>query len=212
MILLNSSSLTMKQVKQLIDTNQYDVLIERLLEMYEGFGPVPGIILPFIETFLPFLPLTVIVMTNAAAYGLLKGFLYSWVGESVGSIVVFVVIRRLKETTFLSWLRRNKQVQKVTSWVERHGFGPLFILICFPFSPSSIINLVAGLSKISLYQFTLATLLGKTVMIFSVAYVGSSIASFAENPMQTILVAIGMSLFWILGKYIEKRLHKKAEE
>lgn len=211
MIVSTGDTITMKQIRELIDSNQYEVLIERLLDIYEGFGPLPGILLPFIETFLPFLPLTVIVMTNAAAYGLLKGFIYSWIGESVGSIVVFMIIRRLRNTPFLRWIHRNKQVRRVTSWLERHGFGPLFILICFPFSPSSVINLVAALSKISLYQFGLAILLGKTVMVFSLAYVGSSIASFAEHPIRTILVAVGMSLFWLLGKFIEKRLHKKGE-
>ncbi|MCZ0703292.1 putative membrane protein YdjX (TVP38/TMEM64 family) [Natronobacillus azotifigens] len=211
MSIAKENNLTVEQIRELIDTSQYDVLIERILDMYEGFGPLPGILLPFIETFLPFLPLTVIVMTNAAAYGLLRGFLYSWIGESVGSIVVFMIIRRLRNLALFRWIHRNKHVKRVTNWLERHGFGPLFILLCFPFSPSSVINLVAALSKISLYQFGLAILLGKTVMIFSLAYVGSSIVSFAEHPMRTVFVVIGMSVFWLIGKHIEKRLHEKGE-
>ncbi|WP_067840159.1 TVP38/TMEM64 family protein [Amphibacillus sediminis] len=204
-------SITIEQVRELLETNQYDVLIERLLFIYEGFGPLPGILLPFIESFLPFLPLTVIVMTNAAAYGLFKGFLYSWIGETLGSIMFFFVIRRFRHKAVFRWIHNNKQVGKVTSWVERHGFGPLFILLCFPFSPSSIINLVSALSNVSIYQFILAILLGKSVMIFSLAYVGSSLVSFAENPLRTILVGIGISLFWLLGKQIEKRLYRKGE-
>ncbi|WP_017472401.1 TVP38/TMEM64 family protein [Amphibacillus jilinensis] len=204
-------TITMEQVRELLETNQYDVLVERLLFIYEGFGPLPGILLPFIETFLPFLPLTVIVMTNAAAYGLLRGFLYSWIGESLGSIVVFLIIRRFRHIAVLKWIHTNRHVQRVTGWLERRGFGPLFLLLCFPFSPSSVINLVAALSKVSLLQFTLAILLGKTVMIFSLAYVGSSIVSFAEHPTRTILIAIGISLFWLLGKQIEKILFKKGE-
>src|SRR5699024_4831298 len=115
---------------------------------YESLGPLPGILFPFIESFLPFLPLIAFVLVNGAAYGPFEGFLWSWIGTRFGSIVVFLVIRKLGEKRILRAIRRNKQVYKVTNWLERHGFGPLFLLMCFPFSPSSVINVVSGLSNI----------------------------------------------------------------
>ncbi|WP_328701148.1 TVP38/TMEM64 family protein [Aquibacillus kalidii] len=200
-----------EKIKQLIESNRFDDLIVHLLQGYESLGPIPGVVLPFLEAFLPFLPLVVFVMTNAAAYGLLEGFLFSWIGASAGALSVFVIVRKLGDKRFFKWLRKNRQVMRVTNWLERHGFGPLFLLMCFPFSPSAIINIVAALSKVSFQQFALAVLLGKTVMIFTISYVGDSIMSFAKNPMKTIVVAIGIALFWLVGKYMEKRLQKKAE-
>ncbi|WP_067729765.1 TVP38/TMEM64 family protein [Oceanobacillus damuensis] len=196
--------------RTVLENEGLEEFIQQLLNQYEGLGPLPGILLPFIEAFLPFLPLIVFVMANAAAYGLLKGFLFSWIGACSGAIVVFLVIRRLGNTKFLKKIRENRQVKRITAWVERHGFGPLFLLLCFPFSPSAIINVVAGLSKVSIQQFILAVLLGKTVMIFSIAYIGSSIMEFAKNPIKTIVVGVGIVLFWMLGKYIEKRVQKKV--
>ncbi|SET13815.1 Uncharacterized membrane protein YdjX, TVP38/TMEM64 family, SNARE-associated domain [Oceanobacillus limi] len=193
-----------------LENDQLDDLIMHLLNDYERLGPLPGILLPFIEAFLPFLPLVVFVMGNAAAYGLLEGFLLSWAGSSLGAILVFLIIRNLGDKRMFKAIRRNKQVNKVTKWLERHGFGPLFLLMCFPFSPSSVINVVSGLSKISIQQFILAVLLGKAVMIFSISYIGSSIVSFAQNPIRTIIVGICIVLFWIIGKLIEKRLQRKA--
>src|SRR5690625_649995 len=212
LILTAESTLTIEQVRELVATNQYDTLVERLLVFYEALGPIPGILLPFIEALLPFLPLMAIVLTNAAAYGLLKGFLYSWIGASLGAITVFLIIRHFREIRLLKWIHSNKQVQRVTGWIERRGFGPIFLLLCFPFSPSSVINFVAALSGVSFFQFLLAILLGKAVMIFSIAYVGDSLTSFAENPVRTILVGVGIVLFWLLGKWIEKRMQKKDEE
>lgn len=196
--------------KLIIKNEELDDYIMDLLNDYEKLGPIPGISLPFIEAFLPFLPLIVIILANSAAYGLLKGFLYSWVGTSLGSILVFMIIRKLGDKSIFIRIRKNKQVQKVTAWVEKHGFGPLFLLLCFPFSPSSVINIVAGLSRINIYQFALAVFLGKSVMVFSIAYIGDSLVSFAKNPVKTILVGIGVMLFWIIGKYIERRLHQKS--
>ncbi|MFC4024499.1 TVP38/TMEM64 family protein [Oceanobacillus longus] len=196
--------------RSVLESEGLEEFIQQILNQYEGLGPLPGILFPFIEAFLPFLPLIVFVMGNAAAYGLLEGFLLSWGGASVGAIVVFLLIRKLGNTKLLRKISSNKQVTRVTAWVERHGFGPLFLLLCFPFSPSAIINVVAGLSRVSTQQFILAVLLGKAVMVFSISYIGSSIMEFAQNPIKTITVGIGIVLFWMLGKYLEKRLQKKV--
>jgi uncharacterized membrane protein YdjX (TVP38/TMEM64 family) len=196
--------------RMMFEEDRLDEYIMHLLGEYEQLGPLPGILLPFIEAFLPFLPLVVFVFANAAAYGLLEGFLLSWAGSSLGAILVFLIIRKLGKRPLFAKIRENKQVKKVTTWLERHGFGPLFLLTCFPFSPSAVINVVAGLSKISVQQFVLAVLLGKSVMIFSLAYIGSSITEFAKNPMRTIIVGSCIAIFWIVGKIIEKRLEKKA--
>ncbi|MFD1039018.1 TVP38/TMEM64 family protein [Virgibacillus byunsanensis] len=198
-------------LKIMFEEEELDEFIREILNEYESLGPLPGILLPFVEAFLPFLPLVVFVFANSAAYGLLEGFLLSWAGSSVGAIIVFLVIRKLGNKKFFKIIRKNKQVRRVTAWLERHGFGPLFLLMCFPFSPSSVINVVSGLSKISTQQFVLAVIMGKSVMIFSIAFVGSSVMEFAKNPIRTIVVGVCILLFWILGKYIEKRLAKKAK-
>lgn len=206
------SNINFSNWKNVLETEGLEDFIQQLLRQYEGLGPLPGILLPFIEAFLPFLPLIVFVLGNAAAYGLLEGFLFSWIGASSGAVVVFIVIRRLGNTKLFLKIRKNNQVKRITAWVERHGFGPLFLLLCFPFSPSAIINVVAGLSKVSTHQFILAVFLGKAVMIFSLSYVGSSIMEFAKNPVRTIVVGIGIFLFWMLGKYLEQKLQKKVVE
>ena len=57
-----------------------------LIDQYRSFGPLPGILLLILEAFLPFLPLVIIVLANANAFGLWYGFLISWAGASGGAI------------------------------------------------------------------------------------------------------------------------------
>lgn len=208
---MDKSPETMMIKSGFLKENEFFEFVEELLNDYEKLGPLPGILLPFIEAFLPFLPLFVFVLANGIAYGLFKGFLYSWIGASLGSLSVFLIIRQLGNKKIFMKIRNNRQVKRVTGWVGRRGFGPLFILLCFPFAPSSIINIVAGLSKVNIYQFVLAVLLGKSVMIFSIAYIGSSILEFAKNPSKTIILSICIVLFWIFGKYLEKRLLSRID-
>jgi len=210
MIYMHLLNVSITDWKIWLEQDKLDEFIRHLLNEYESLGPLPGILLPFIEAFLPFLPLVVFVLANAAAYGLWEGFILSWAGACAGAILVFLLIRKLGDKRFIRAIRRNKQVIRVTGWVERHGFGPLFLLMCFPFSPSSVINVVSALSNIHIRQFILAVLMGKTVMIFSIAFVGSSIVEFAQKPVRTIVVGICIVLFWLFGKYIERRLQRKS--
>src|SRR5699024_3395409 len=95
-------------------------------------------------------------------------------------------------------------------WVQRHGFAPPFVLMCFPFSPSSGLSVVSALSTINIRRFILAVRMGKPVMTCSMAFVGSSIAEFARTPVRTVGVGVCIVLCWLFGKYIERRLQRKT--
>jgi uncharacterized membrane protein YdjX (TVP38/TMEM64 family) len=181
--------------------------IQELMEEYKGLGPLPGVLLPMLEAFFPFLPLFVVVVANAAAFGLWLGFLYSWLGTSLGAIIVFLLVRKLGEKQFFNWLSNNSQVQKLMVWVEKHGFGLLFLLLCFPFSPSAIINVVAALSGVSIFQFILAVLSGKIVMVFIMSFIGYDMKSLIEQPIRTVIVGIVILILWYVGKRFERYLY-----
>lgn len=180
-----------------------------MLKEYRSFGPLPGILLPMIESFLPIFPLFLFVLANAAAFGLWLGFLYSWIGACGGALLVFFIVRKLGRTSFFAFLSRHKRIQKLMDWVERHGFGPLFLLLCFPFTPSSAINIVAAISKVSVVQFVLAVLCGKIVMIFTISFIGYDIVSLITNPERTFIVLVATFILWFVGKRVEKKLTAK---
>ncbi|MEH7276517.1 TVP38/TMEM64 family protein [Neobacillus vireti] len=182
-----------------------------LIQEYRSFGPLPGIVLPMIEAFLPFLPLVIFVMANASAFGLWLGFLYSWVGSCLGALLLFLLIRRYGQKRLFSFLSKHQKVRKLMDWVDRHGFGPLFLLLCFPFTPSVIVNVVAGLSKISMYQYMLAVAVGKMVMIFTISFVGYDLRSLITQPYRTGIVLVVIFILWYVGKRIEVRLNKRIE-
>ncbi|AND38900.1 TVP38/TMEM64 family protein [Cytobacillus pseudoceanisediminis] len=183
-----------------------------LIREYRSFGPLPGILLPMLEAFLPFLPLVLFVMANASAFGLWLGFLYSWLGAVAGALLVFLLVRKYGQKRILRFLKKHKQVQRLMKWVEKHGFGPLFILLCFPFTPSAVVNIVAGLSNISMAQYMLAVLSGKIVMIFTISFVGYDIKSLVTQPIRTAIVALAIFILWYVGKIIEIKMNMSVEK
>jgi uncharacterized membrane protein YdjX (TVP38/TMEM64 family) len=185
--------------------------IMSLIREYRALGPLPGILLTIIEAFLPFLPLFLFVMANASAFGLWLGFLYSWIGTCIGALLVFLLVRKYGQRRLLSFLPKHPKVRKLMDWVERHGFGPLFLLLCFPFTPSAVVNIVAGLSKISIAQYMLAVCIGKMVMIFTISFIGYDIHSLITKPFRTVIVFLVIFILWYIGKRIELRLNKSTE-
>jgi uncharacterized membrane protein YdjX (TVP38/TMEM64 family) len=186
--------------------------ILQMLEQYRELGPLPGFFLPFVEAFIPMLPLFLFVMANAAAFGLWKGFIISWLGACTGALLLFFIIRRLGKYRFFHFIKNKEKVVKLMDWVERHGFGPLFLLLCFPFSPSAIINIVAALSRVSVYQFMLAVLFGKMVMIFTIAFIGHDVVSLIQQPMKTVIVLVVIFILWLGGRKIEHKLLEKDQK
>ena len=189
---------------------EVDNIIE-LSQHYRALGPLIGILFPFIESFLPFLPLFVFVFANASAFGLGYGILISWVGTTAGSYAVFLLIRKYGENRVFRFLTKSTRVQKLINWVDRNGFGPLFLFICFPFTPSALVNLVAGLSGIRKTHYLFTLMAGKLVMICTVSFIGYDLKALLTQPIRTAIVAVVIILLWLIGKRLEHRLTKKVD-
>lgn len=193
-----------------LETLQEFFTLEQLMglfETYRSLGPLFAILLPLMEAFFPFLPLIVFIVANANSFGLWLGFFLSWIGACLGAIIVFIIMRKLGKLKFFRRLREKKAIKKLLMWIERRGFSPLFLILCFPFTPSAAINVVAGLSRINIWQFILAVLSGKLVMIFMVSFIGQDIKALLTQPIRSIIAGIVIFLLWFIGKRVEKRLN-----
>ncbi|MGL4818532.1 MAG: TVP38/TMEM64 family protein [Bacilli bacterium] len=179
--------------------------VYKWIDYYEGLGPLMAIGLPFLEAFFPFLPLVVFIFANAAGFGYVLGLFFSWTGSVLGALVVFGVARRIRNHRLGNWLRAHPRVQQALEWIGDRGFGFLFILYALPFTPSSLVNVVSGLSSIGTFPFVLALMLGKFVMIAMLSVVGNDWHSLLENPLKIILWSVVILVLWLLGKWVERK-------
>ncbi|WPK12361.1 VTT domain-containing protein [Lysinibacillus louembei] len=185
--------------------------LENIIEQYHLLGPIFGIFLTALEAFIPVLPLVVIVVANVNAYGIILGIVISWVGSVVGAYGLFLVARRFGKHPRLQRLVQNKRVQTLIKWVDMKGLAPILVLLCFPFSPAVIINIVAGLSHIRKYYYLVALIIGKFVMIAVTGGLGYDLRAILTDPKKLILVICGIILLWIIGKWVENKLNKRVE-
>ncbi|MGN7356736.1 TVP38/TMEM64 family protein [Paenibacillus sp. SAF-054] len=176
--------------------------IELFLERFRSLGPLPGVLLTFMKSFVPPLPTLVIVGANAAIYGLWLGFLYSWIGLVTGSLLTFWLIRKASDTPFIQRWAVKPKVRKAMVWAQRNGFSFVFLLSMLPIGPFVVINMAAGLTRMRAGSFAAAVALGKGVMVFCVSYIGTHLSDFIEQPAKFI----GVALFIAASLWLNQRL------
>ena len=184
--------------------------IEQFLESLSNLGPLPGILVPFFEAFLPFLPLIVIIAANVNIYGFGFGMLFSWIGIVGGAVSIFLFCRKYGNKLGDRLQRKYPSMKKIFGWVENKGFTPLFLLSCFPFTPSFLITIVAGLSKLPFHTFLVSFALGKAMMILFIGLISFDIANLFAAPWRIIASVVGIVILWFGGKKLEQRYNSKT--
>ncbi|HHZ00171.1 MAG TPA: TVP38/TMEM64 family protein, partial [Tissierellia bacterium] len=119
---------------------------EIFVNYVETWGPLAGILFPVVEAFLPILPLVGFVIMNVAVFGFFFGYLYSWIGNCLGSFLLFLLLRKVGAKKIEEKIRRSK-FRTTLEKVKRKQLNLLFLLYCFPFTPSFLLSGAAALTN-----------------------------------------------------------------
>lgn len=198
----------MDWIKHFLDQQYWIHVFER----FSLFAPLMGILLVMIEAFIPILPLYVLVSINVMAFGFWQGYILSWVGNCGGTIIVFLLIRRFGAERFQRKIQKSRRIKNIFLWIERHGFLPVFILLSFPFTPSSVISGLSALSKVETRVFVFAILFGKLLMILSLSFIGFNISEFFTKPIRSSLFILMTLAVSGIGKIVIKKYEKHLDK
>ncbi|MEO3945940.1 TVP38/TMEM64 family protein [Gorillibacterium sp. CAU 1737] len=178
--------------------------LRELLDRFRAFGPLPGLALPFLKSFIPPLPTVVLVSVNAAVYGLWLGVLYSWLGLVSGCLVTFLLVKLLAQHPYVERWRQKPRVQKSLRWIRRNEFSYVFLLSLFPVGPFVVINIAAGIANMRFRTFALALALGKAIMVFMVSYIGYDIT----DPVRLAVLGLVVVVSIVMVRRLEARFGK----
>ncbi|MGO1996276.1 MAG: TVP38/TMEM64 family protein [Staphylococcus equorum] len=186
--------------------------VQYWFDLFGNLGYIVGFLLPFIEAFIPILPIIVFVIVNVNAYGFIIGTLLAWMGTVAGSYIVFLFFRRLTHTRYMKKIQQRTSVQRLIHFIDRKGVLPIFILMCFPFTPSALVNIVASLSHIKAHAYLTVLIASKFVMVGLVGWLGNDITTLFTSPTRLITIIIVILIVWFVGRKIEKHFMHSSEE
>lgn len=186
--------------------------LEALFQDVEQLGFLIGFLLVFMESFLPFLPLFIIVVVNINAYGFILGSLISYSGTVLGSYLVFLLMRYFFRKPAQKYIAKHKRLASLLDFVDRRGFVFLFILLSLPFTPTSVINVIAALSNLKKVVYLYILLVAKAIMILTMAVVGYDVTSFFNSPLRLTLTIAGLVLIYFFSKWYQKYINRKLDK
>lgn len=130
-------------------------------------GPAIFILLQILQVVIPIIPGGISSAAGVLIFGPFAGFLYNYIGITIGSLIIFLLGRRYGKPFILS-LISDKTYNKYANWLNnQERFDKLFALAIFlPVAPDDALCLMAGLTNISVKKFTMIILLAKPLSIF----------------------------------------------
>nr|WP_263328640.1 VTT domain-containing protein [Neobacillus sp. Marseille-Q6967] len=159
-------------------------------------------IIMLIQNSFTIIPLILIITINYALFGFVNGLLWSWISSVIAAAVWFYGSRYF----FYDWVQR-KTNPALLSKIEQNGFLFVFQARIFPFVPTSLINIIAGISTIRFKPFILGTMMGNLIFFFVLTLIPAGIMSGNMDNYVLIsltIVLIGVVLFIRLRKKLKK--------
>lgn len=162
---------------------------------WSQFAPLLAIA-AFVVGGLVVFPVLVLIAATAAALGPWMGFVSAATGVLLSSAVLFGIGRVLGHARLQRLLgRRSSRIQ---SRIIGKGVVAVAMIRMVPIAPFSIVNVVAGASKLSLRDFMLGTALGMLPGIAVMAALGAQIADLARHASLWNAVLLGLAILaWI---------------
>jgi len=186
--------------------------LEEWFDAFRQFGYIPGFIMLYLRAIVPVLPLTLYVVLLIHAYGLFPGIIISWLGIVSGTFTVFLICKKFVNTIRMKKLKSRKSVQRLISFIDRQGLIPLFVLLCFPFTPNTLINIIASLSHIKIKYYFFVLVISKLISITILGVMGKEIFTIFTNPLRALIMIVLLVVLWFISKKVEKYFMGSTKE
>lgn len=136
------------------------------------------------------IPLILVISINVTIFGFWQGFLWSWISSIIGAGIVFLSVRQL----FLQSL--SSRITPSPHLKER-GFTYVFQRRIIPMIPTSLVNIVAGVSRISFRHLITGTITGNFLYFFCLSLIPLGVLSMSWIEIGVvILVLITIMIFY----------------
>lgn len=139
--------------------------INSVKELYSSLGIAAAIGLPYFETLVPIVPLFLMLSFNVLSYGMLLGFIFTYIGTSLAAITIFVFLRTVSSKKSIDDRKMNRRIKRYLYWIENTHPALHILAMMIPLSPAYLINYSMGLSNISLSRYLFVTLVSRFIML-----------------------------------------------
>lgn len=189
--------------------------IKKLIESFQGAGVLVFTALVFLQVVVFFIPGEFLQAAGGYIYGVVVGSIISIIGILLGSIVVFLLARKLG-VLFLSTIISAKKLEQFRGVLNRGRETSkehirrirllVFFIYFIPGFPKDAIAYIAGITDMRLKDFLVASMIGRIPAIVISASFGAGI--YNGNKHLLVFIAISLIILCYIGGIKGKDLLK----
>ena len=150
----------------------------------------------------------------------ISGFVFGFIAipvvllaTTLGSVLAFLLSRYLFRSRFLKMIERRPVWKAIVEAIDAEGWRLVGLLRLASVVPGTATNYLLGITRIRLWPYTLATLVGLAPQIVLFVYIGAAgqiaVSDVSESPLRVALVVLGL-LFTAWAAIMVTRRTKKA--
>lgn len=152
-----------------------------------------------------FLPSIFISTANGIVFGIGPGILISWIAETIGVIISFILMRTALRGSAEELIKKSNMLKRIDEFSGARGFKIMLFARSVPYFPSGLITALGALSRIRFKDYVLANLIGKFPATALEVIVGYDIINYKQNMMRLTLVVIATAFAYGLLWWYNKR-------
>ena len=187
--------------------------VNGLVEYLRSFGPWAIVVSFFLDVLInagSIFPSIFLSTANGLIFGLPLGILISWLAETVGVVISFILMRFFFRSTAEKLIAKSNSLKHIDEASGKHGLEWMAFARALPYFPSGILTAVGAVSSISVRDYVIANLIGKFPSTALEVVIGHDLVNYKEHSERlAILVILVVLIFWGYKKYRNK--HQKGK-
>ena len=184
--------------------------VNGLVEYLRSYGPwaiVVSFVLDVLINAGSIFPSIFLSTANGLIFGLPLGILISWLAETVGVVISFLLMRFFFRSTAEKLIAKSNSLKHIDEASGKHGLEWMAFARALPYFPSGILTAVGAVSSISVRDYIIANLIGKFPSTALEVVIGHDLVNYKEHTERLAVLVIAVVLiFWCYKKY---RSHKQ---
>ena len=177
------------------------------IKSYGSLAVVFSFLLTLFVNAIGFPPAIIFSTANTLIFGIVPGIILSVLAETVGVTISFILLRFFFRDSAKKIIKKNKRLSSIDKYSTKKGFEVMLIARMVPYLPSGILNAAGALSSMSLWDYFLASLVGKFPSTGIEAIIGHDAILNEEDFTRIIIVVIFAIVLIVWAWYYQKKHH-----
>lgn len=163
-----------------------------------------------VQVVFAFIPGEVVEIAAGVLFGPWWGTLFCLVAETLGSVIVIILVRKFGRRFVESLYPREKidALPILNDRKKRNAF--IFLLFAIPGTPKDFLTYIVGLTKVSIPTYVLLTFFARIPSVITSTFAGSSISD--GKIIQAVIIFVATAVLSGIGYLIYLSIQKKNDK